>query len=912
MLEVVMIYDKETDISSAALTVGVGSYMDPSDTVGLAHFLEHMLFMGTAKYPDTKQYMEFINKHGGKTNAHTGNEYTSYYYSITNQYFTESLDIFAQFFIEPLFDKSNVDREINAVNSEHSKNITNDSWRIRRMLAQISDQQHPFHKFSTGTIDTLGHDDIRNRLIEFYNKYYSANIMKLTVLSDIPLDKLQKVVTSIFTPIKNNGYIPEKYNVTPFWFKDNNDESDSRVVARKLVKMVPIYDERMLYVIWDLPPSKKYFKYKPMVYISHLIGHEASECLAEQLRKKNWIYSLTASSFESDVSCNLFGLSIKLTDEGFKHVPSIIEYIYMYVDMITRNGIDKWRYDELKKINEIDFRFLNKIDPIDYTVIISENLLYYPYEHALDVAYFFDNYDDLAKRLYEKILSMISRRKSVVIISSKEYHDLAIKKEKFYGIKYMDKTDATTFGSEFVYRTTLDIKLELPIHNDWIPDRIELMKAVNVLNAKYPKQVDSRNMNVKLWVKQDKTFNAPNAIVYIVVCTDVLSKSIKKFCSLTVLFDSIWYTLQSDLYYASLGNTFLTFSIGIEGYTLKINTYPSMISRVLDLIIKNLFNPKIDEHAFMFNKNNSIVEMSNYVYKSPLTVANGKLAESMENVYYRDEDILECYKSLEISDMNGLIDEIKKHSFVDTLIIGNINQNTIKNVDESIAGLVVDEKIDRFVPIIKVKRIVPPICIEIDSKVQNRDERDSGIVMSYECYSINKLDDKEWAKKLGILMLIEKLVKERFFNELRTVQQSGYLVGSSLSIQGGSFDNVYTLNFNVQSSSRSLQSVQHSITEFVNDTLKFISDVSLEVYDEFKRSLVATITKKYDNIYDELFLYLGAINTYDYMFDYRAKLASELKDISRGDVLNAFEDYFVGKNKKLRVVKVYSRINRID
>jgi secreted Zn-dependent insulinase-like peptidase len=215
-------------------------------------------------------------------------------------------------------------------------------------------------------------------------------------------------------------------------------------------------------------------------------------------------------------------------------------------------------------------------------------------------------------------------------------------------------------------------------------------------------------------------------------------------------------------------------------------------------------------------------------------------------------------------------------------------------------------------PIIKVKRIEPPISIEIDSKVQNRDERDSGIIMSYECYSIDKINDKKWAKKLGVLMLIEKLVKERFFNELRTVQQSGYIVNSSLSVQGGSFDNVYTLNFNVQSSSRSLQSIQYSITDFINDTVKFIDELDLKVYDEFKRSLIATIMKKYDNIYDELFLYLGAISTYDYMFDYKIKLASELNEISRGDVLNTFEEYFVGKNKKLRVIKVYSRINRID
>lgn len=55
-LECVLIQDVDALKSSAALSVGVGSFKDPITSQGLAHYLEHMLFMGTAKYPDENEY----------------------------------------------------------------------------------------------------------------------------------------------------------------------------------------------------------------------------------------------------------------------------------------------------------------------------------------------------------------------------------------------------------------------------------------------------------------------------------------------------------------------------------------------------------------------------------------------------------------------------------------------------------------------------------------------------------------------------------------------------------------------------------------------------------------------------------------------------------------------------------------
>eukprot|EP00434_Breviolum_minutum_P034884 symbB.v1.2.030880.t1/scaffold3459.1/size56318/3 len=62
-----------------AMAVRAGSYDDPRDLPGLAHFCEHMLFLGTKKYPEPSGFDQFMTKYGGSNNAYTSSEATVYF-----------------------------------------------------------------------------------------------------------------------------------------------------------------------------------------------------------------------------------------------------------------------------------------------------------------------------------------------------------------------------------------------------------------------------------------------------------------------------------------------------------------------------------------------------------------------------------------------------------------------------------------------------------------------------------------------------------------------------------------------------------------------------------------------------------------------------------------------------------------
>ncbi|KAA6397285.1 MAG: putative Insulin-degrading enzyme [Streblomastix strix] len=207
-LRVILVSDTNLDSSAACLIVGTGSIRDPPDRNGLSHFLEHMLFMGTKKYPDEGEFAKFISEHAGHDNASTGQRTTNYYFNIDSKYFNEALDRFAQFFISPLFNESCTMRELNIVHSEHQKNQRIDSWRLRQILRNFSNKDHYFHIFSTGSVQTLNPEgssilETRERLIQYFNKYYSASLMSLALVGTQSLDELQEMAEEYFSPIAN-------------------------------------------------------------------------------------------------------------------------------------------------------------------------------------------------------------------------------------------------------------------------------------------------------------------------------------------------------------------------------------------------------------------------------------------------------------------------------------------------------------------------------------------------------------------------------------------------------------------------------------------------------------------------------------------------------------------------------------
>lgn len=121
--------ENEDKIAACALCVGVGSFSDPPDIPGLAHFLEHMVFMGSEKYPAENEFDSFIKRKGGSDNASTQCQHTTFYFECQEEHLKEAMDIFSQFFISPLMKYEAMARERQAIESEFNMALPSDDYR---------------------------------------------------------------------------------------------------------------------------------------------------------------------------------------------------------------------------------------------------------------------------------------------------------------------------------------------------------------------------------------------------------------------------------------------------------------------------------------------------------------------------------------------------------------------------------------------------------------------------------------------------------------------------------------------------------------------------------------------------------------------------------------------------------------
>ena len=325
-LKVLLISDKEADVSAASMAVGVGSLSSKREYEGIPHFCEHMLFMGTKKYPDENEFEEYLQNNSGSSNAYTDIDSTVYYFDVSNEAFPEALDRFGHFFIDPIFKQDTVERELKAVDSEHQRNINTDTWRLRQLILSESKEGSAFKMFGTGSKETLNKPEIRDVLLEFFYKYYTPHNMGICVISNRSLQELRELVYPIFEQIPEN----DNYEIPTFKYDIAYDSSNMNY----FYKIVPIKDEDKISIKWFLDNQKNNYKEIPSYFCSNILGHEGPNSLTASLKRDNLISSLLAGGDDKADCFHIFTITVTLTKRGKDNWKEVILRILKYVKIL--------------------------------------------------------------------------------------------------------------------------------------------------------------------------------------------------------------------------------------------------------------------------------------------------------------------------------------------------------------------------------------------------------------------------------------------------------------------------------------------------------------------------------------------------------------------------------------------------
>jgi coenzyme PQQ biosynthesis probable peptidase PqqF len=266
---------------AAALRVAVGSHDVPLAWPGLAHFLEHLLFLGTERFPAAQGLMAYVQSHGGQVNARTSERTTDYFFELQPQAFAAGLERLSDMLAHPRMNPDDQLREREVLHAEYVAWSQDPTAQQQFALFNGLSQAHPLRGFHAGNRDSLpvAQPEFQQALQSFYQRYYQTGQMTLSLAGPQSLEELRGMAEAFGSAIAKGKFVPQQ---APTPLMDTSDKSYQQAGERRL---------DLLFALEALPASSA----QAQAFLCHWLNTGKSGGLLADLRERGLALELKAS-----------------------------------------------------------------------------------------------------------------------------------------------------------------------------------------------------------------------------------------------------------------------------------------------------------------------------------------------------------------------------------------------------------------------------------------------------------------------------------------------------------------------------------------------------------------------------------------------------------------------------------------
>ncbi|KAI9774121.1 MAG: Insulinase (Peptidase M16) [Geoglossum simile] len=901
-LEVLLVHDADTDKASAAMDVYVGSYSDEDDMLGMAHAVEHLLLMGTEKYPKENDYLQYLNANSGWANAYTAATSTNFYFEVAAAPHIKTptpensissspdqpqksplygaLDRFSQFFIAPLFDPSTLDRELMAVDSENKNNLQSDSRRLIQVGKSLSNPEHHYCRFATGNLETLRDEpkergiDVRGEFMKFHEREYSANRMKLVVLGRESLDTLESWVVDMFWAVPNKDLPPTKWDHVPLL-------TEKDLLTQIFVK--PVMDYHSLDISFPFLAEDDLYETHPSSYLSHLIGHEGPGSALAFLKDKGWADSLFASACPVCPGSAFFSISIGLTEDGLEHYREIVSIIFQYIGLVKEIPPLEWIVDEIKNMAEVFFRFAEKAGASGFTSGISSTMQTpVPREWLLSGSYLIRKFDP---QQILRAMDYLRPDNFRISITSQKYPGGWNQKERWYGTEFKYEKIPQEFLAEIKHAAESKERPEglyLPCKNEFIPRELGVTKTPVGKPSKSPKLIRNDDL-ARVWWKKDDTFWVPKANIYISLrnplANSTPSNSVKTdlYCALV----NDYLTLST--YNATLAGLSYDLYSNSIGMTLTLAGFNDKIPVLLEKLLVAMRDLEVKPSRFKVVKDSFLRGYQNWYFQEPYCQVRENMHLLTKERYWTTSDCLAELRGLEAEDLKAFFPELLRHMHFELLVHGNISKtNTLE-----MASLLISTTNPRPLCSGQFEPLRGLILPENANFVYPHTLADPQNINNCTAYFVHVGDASDralWTRSL----LLQQITEEAVFSQLRSKEQLGYTIFSGVQLS------IKRVGYRILvQGEQSPEFMDTRIDEFLREFSTVLKEMSEEEFEGHKRSLVNKKLEKHKNLREESRWLWGHIASDFYDFDQTELDVAEVNLITKPHFLDFYSRYIL-------------------
>ena len=810
---------------AASMNVQVGYMTDPSALPGLAHFCEHMLFLGTKRFPNEGDFERLVASAGGSNNAYTAAEETNYFFDVNGASLRPALERFAGFFVDPLFTESATAREVNAIESEHSKNLQSDFWRYEQLFKLRADPSHPYAKFGTGNRQTLRDGDAgaRTALLDFHGRYYQADQMSLSLVGPQSLDELQRVATQNFAgvPVAQPPLVPSSaaYDSLPLPFRP----ADSEPYA---VLMEPVNDVRNLKFTWCVPVTDLdgWVRTKPDELWELLLRNRAKGGLLPLLKRKGLAAGLDGSVEEFTRTWLLLSVSVDLTPLGLTKWRAVSSMLFAYLRMLAAAGPPSALLSEYTSLARTGFEYAEPSEPESFATSASATLPFYPPQKWVSGP---STVEPGAESGLAQMLAVTSEPRNAMITLIAKSNEKAAKRttEPIYGTSY----GVLSLAREVENWSTSQIPAELapPLPNPFVPTDF----TIKAKGRTPPKSQDVAPVVLRdvdgqrVHFLQDATFRRPRGNAFFLFRSPLLYSSPQASVVAQLFQTIIADVLQDSTYQASLAGLGAALGAEYNGLFVQASGYNTRLPDLLSYVSKQLRTAELEPLAFKRQSDSLRQQLANFNRKLPVSLCSYRRGLALETPKYSVDELQAALEKTTLADVQAFQQALLPEALLEAFVVGNFEEgeatamvDAITTALPSSAPLPADKIPRRKTRVLPVGRTLQQYA------ALNAAEKNSAAEV-YLQVGMDEGDD--WLD----LVLVSQLLEQPFYAELRTKQQLGYIVQSSVSESNG----VRALVFSIQSSVLPPPQVEERIDTFLTDyraTLAALSESDLDAYRE--------------------------------------------------------------------------------
>src|SRR5712692_2174209 len=270
--------------ASIAFYLTVGSRYEPDHLAGVSHFIEHMLFKGSRRYPTARLISEAIEGVGGVFNGSTGKEITSYTARVPGEQLTVVLNVLADMLRHPLFDATEIEKERSVIIEELSATRDDPQEWANLLIDEVMWPGLPLGRDDAGFEETVAQIQ-RQQLLNYLDDCYLPNSLVISVAGNIEHSQVIQITEDIFKDWGTREH--------PRW-QESLPPRDTLPVA-----MIKKETEQTNICLATLGAAYSSADYYPILLINAILGDGMSSRLFQTIREEQGLAYDIGSYFNS-------------------------------------------------------------------------------------------------------------------------------------------------------------------------------------------------------------------------------------------------------------------------------------------------------------------------------------------------------------------------------------------------------------------------------------------------------------------------------------------------------------------------------------------------------------------------------------------------------------------------------------